>query len=35
MQLERGQKPKVRRFQGLKTPLARMQENAKELKWNL
>jgi hypothetical protein len=35
MRLERGQKPKVRRFQGPKAPLTRMQENSKELKRNL
>src|SRR5580658_6880369 len=35
MRLERGQKPNVRRFQGPKAPSSRMQENSKELKWNL
>jgi hypothetical protein len=35
MQLERGQKPKTRRFQGPKAPSIKMQESSKELKWNL
>jgi hypothetical protein len=35
MQLERGQKPNVSRFQGPYAPITRMQEISKELKWNL
>jgi hypothetical protein len=35
MQMERGQKPKTRRFQGPKAPFLKMQESSKELKWNL
>jgi hypothetical protein len=35
MRLERGQKPKARRFQGEKAPFLRMQENRKELRCNL
>ena len=35
MRLERGQKPKARRFQGQTAPFLRMQENRKELKRNL
>ncbi len=34
MQLERGQKPKIGRFQGPKAPFIKMQESSKELKWN-
>jgi hypothetical protein len=35
MQLERGQKPNVTRFQGPYAPITRMLEISKELKWNL
>jgi hypothetical protein len=35
MQMERGQKPKTRRFQGPNAPFIKMQESSKELKWNL
>jgi hypothetical protein len=34
MLMERGQKPKIRRFQGPKAPFIKMQESSKELKWN-
>src|ERR1700722_551918 len=34
MQLERGQKPKARRFQGPKAPFTKMRQTPKELKAN-
>jgi hypothetical protein len=35
MRLERGQNAKARRFQGQNAPFSKMQENSKELKWNV